>query len=145
MSKPAQIKPIALVLIGWLAAFAVIFPHGVVVCIGEPAHVELGILSSVCCDEDSRLATALAGVSTGLPDNTCTDGTHILATSWHHYSKRQLGKSFGRNVNVQSRPVRVLAATFGSLGKDVSSAPLAVSVPIPPLLLEYLSTSILIC
>ena len=145
MSKPTEIKPIALFLIGWLAAFAVIFPHGVVVCIGEPAHVELGILGSACCDEDSRLATALAGVSTGLPDDTCTDGTHVLATSWHYYSNRQPGKSSGRNVNGQSQPVRVFAATFGNLDKDVRSTRLAVASPIPPLLLEHLSTLILIC
>ena len=145
MSKPTEIRPIALFLIGWLATFAVLFPHGVVVCIGEPAHVELGIIGSACCDEDSHLATALAGVSAGLPENTCTDGDHVLATSWHHYSKREFGRSFGRNVNIHSQPVRVLAATFDNLDRDVSSARLAVAGPIPPLLLEHLSTLILIC
>jgi len=145
MSKPAEKKRIALFLIGWLVAFAVVFPNGVVVCIGELAHVELGILGSACCDEDSHLATALAGVSAGLPDNTCADGEHILATSWHHCSNRQPGRSFGRNMNVQSQPVRVFGATFDKLDKDVRSARLAVAGSIPPLLLEHLSTLILIC
>ena len=145
MSKPTEIKPIALFLIGWLATFAVLFPHGVVVCIGQPAHVELGILGSPCCDEDSHLATALAGVSAGLPDNTCADGDHVLATSWYHRSKRDLAKSFGRNVNIQSQLVRVFVATFDNLDKDVGSARLPTADPIPPLLLEHLSTFILIC
>lgn len=145
MSKPAEIKPIALLLIGWLVAFAVLFPHGVVVCVGELAHVELGILGSACCDEDSKLATTLAAVSADIPDDTCTDGDHVLATSWHHHSRRQLGKNFGRNVNVQRQPVRVFASTFDSLDKDVRSAPLPAVDPIPPLLLEHLSTFILIC
>ncbi|UCG10950.1 MAG: hypothetical protein JSU72_10240 [Deltaproteobacteria bacterium] len=145
MSKPVKIRPVAWFLGGWLAVFAVLFPQGVVVCIGEPPHVELGILGSACCDEDSHLATALAGVSAGPPNNACTDCSHILATTWHYYFNRQPGKSFGRNVNVQSQPARVFAATFDNLNKDVSSAWLAVADPIPPLLLEHLSTSILIC
>jgi hypothetical protein len=145
MSKPSEIRPIALFLICWLATFAVLFPHGVVVCIGEPAHVELGIIGSTCCDEDSRLATALAFVSAGLPDNTCTDGDHVLATSWHHPSNRDLSKSFGRSVTIQSQAVRVLPATFGNLHNESGGARHPVADPIPPLLLEHLSTLILIC
>ena len=145
MSKPNEIRAIALFLIGWLATFAVLFPHGVVVCVGQPAHVELGILGSTCCDEDSHLVTTVAGVSAGLPENTCADGDHVLATSWHHYSKREFSKNFGRSVNIQSQPVRVLAATFDNLDKDVGSARLPTADPIPPLLLEHLSTFILIC
>jgi hypothetical protein len=145
MSKPGKLKPIALLLIGWLVAFAVLFPHGVVVCVGELAHVELGILGSACCDEDSHLAKDLFAVSAGLPDNTCTDGDHVLATSWHHHSIRELGKNFGRKVDVHSQPVRGFASTFDTLDRDVDSVPLPAGDAIPPLLLEHLSTLILIC
>jgi hypothetical protein len=145
MSKPGEIKSIALILIGWLTAFAVLFPHGVVVCIGELAHVELGILGSACCDENSHLATALAGVSASLPDDPCSDGDHVLATSWHHRSGRDPGRSPGRHVDLQSQPLRASVATFGNLEKDQTNGLLAVSCPTPSLLLEHLSTSILLC
>jgi len=145
MSKPTKIKPVALFLGGWLAVFVILFPQGVVVCIGETAHVELGILGSACCHEDSHLTMALAGVSAYLPSNTCADYTHIQATSWHYRSVRQLGKSFGRNVNVRSQPVFIPAPTFESLDRNVANTVLSVAGPIPSLLLEHLSTSVLIC
>jgi len=145
MNRPGEIKSIALILIGWLVVFAVLFPHGVVICIGELAHVELGILGSACCNEDSRLATALAGMSPILPDDTCTDGDHVLATSWHYRFRRDTDKSSGRTVNLQSQPFGAPAATLGNLEKDLSSAFLVVSGPTPSLLLKHLSTSILLC
>jgi len=145
MNKHGKTKPIALILIGWLAAFAVLFPHGVVVCVGELAHVELGVLGSACCNEDSHLATALAGVSPSLPDDTCTDGDHVLATSWHYRFRRDTDKSSDRTANVQSQPLRAPAATLGSLERDLCSTRLVASAPTPSLLLEHLSTSILIC
>lgn len=145
MSKPAQIKPITLFLIGWLAVFAVLFPHGVVVCIGELAHVELAILGSACCDEDPHPAMVLAGVSAGLPDDNCTDGDHVLATSWHYRFRRDTDESSGRTVNVQSQPFRAPTATLANLEKDLSSALSVVSGPTPSLLLDHLSTSVLLC
>ena len=145
MSKPTEIRPIALFLIGWLAAFAVLFPQGVVVCVGELAHVELGILSSACCDEDSQQTAAQAGVSASLPHDTCSDGDHVLATSWHHRTRRDPGESSGWNVEIQSQPFGTPAAAFGDFEKDKGSVLLAVSCPTPSLPLEHLSTSILLC
>jgi hypothetical protein len=145
MNKTGEIKPIALFLIGWLATFAVLFPHGVVVCVGELAHVELGILGSACCDEDSHLAATLAGMSAGLPENTCTDGDHVLATSWHHRFRRDTNKSLSLIVDVQSQLFRAPATAFGGFEKDKGSAVSAISCPTLSLLLEHLSTSILIC
>jgi hypothetical protein len=145
MSKLIKTKPASWFLCGWLAVFAVLFPQGVVVCIGEPAHVELGILGSACCDEDSHLTTVPAGVSTHSPTNMCADCTHVQATSWHYRSVRKLGKGFGRNANTRGRPVGTPAATFGNLEKNGTSVRFSVADPIPPLLLKHLSTSVLIC
>ncbi len=145
MSKPAKIKPVALFLGSWLAVFAVLFPQGVVVCIGEPAHVELGILVGACCDEHSALGTIIAGVPAYLPTNTCADCTHIQATSWHYRSVRKLGNNFGRNANTRGQPVGTPAPTFDNLDRNVTSVRLSVADPIPPLLLKHLSTSVLIC
>ena len=114
MSKPGKTKSIALILIGWLAAFAVLFPHGVVVCVGELAHVELGILSTACCDEDSHQAAAQAGVSASMPDDTCSDGDHVLATSWHHRARRDPGESSSDAALIRGRRLaRALRAGFG--------------------------------
>jgi hypothetical protein len=145
MSKLVRLKLPAWFLSGWLAVFAVLFPQGVFVCIGEPAHLELEIFGGACCDGDSDLEAILISISTDLPTDTCADCHHIQVTSWLHHSSRQLGKSFDRNMNVRNQSLCIPAPTFGNLDKHISDTPLPVADPIPPLLLEHLSTSILIC
>ena len=145
MSKLSRIKAVEWFLAGGVLLFAILFPQGVFVCIDEPSHVELEILGGRCCEGDSDLTAILAGMSTYLPTNTCADCNHIQITDWHHYSNHRFGKSFGKHRNVWNQAVYVPASTFGGFRKLAIYSRLAVADPIPPLLLEHLSTSILIC
>ena len=145
MNKSFKIKPVVWFLAGWLVVFAALFQQSVVPCFGEPEHVELEILGARCCSDDPDHTLISADVSANLPANCCVDCVHIPFASWYFYSHRQFGKEFGRQINVQSQPVSPLIPISGSLDKRGTYARLAAADPIQPLLIEHLSTIILIC
>jgi hypothetical protein len=145
MSKLVKIRSLAWLFGGWLGVVAILLPQGVIVCIGEPAHVELEILGGACCDGGAGLTAVPADVVTNLPTNTCADCSHVQAASWHYYSNHLYSKRFDQEMNVRSQAVCVSASAFDGFGKPAIGYRLAVADPIPPLLLEHLSTSVLIC
>ncbi|MFQ6009165.1 MAG: hypothetical protein ACE5K8_09480 [Candidatus Zixiibacteriota bacterium] len=132
-------------LAGWLVLFAALFPQSVVVCFGEPVHVELEVLGVMSCCVDPELTSGSAGIAVDLPTGTCVDCDHARVSSSYYYSTRQISKDFGRHINVRNQPVCVLAPTFSSGDKrGIYHRPGAVYL-IQPLLIEHLSTTILIC
>ena len=145
MNKPFKIKPVVWFLAGWLVVFAALFQQSVVPCFGELEHVELEILGARCCSDDPDHTLISADVSANLPANCCVDCVHIPFASWYFYSHRQFGKEFGRQINIRNQTVCIPAPAFTSLDKHITKVRLAVADPIQPLLIEHLSTIILIC
>lgn len=119
---------------------AVLFPQGVVLCISEAAHVELEILGDGCCDGNSDLTGVSAGTVEDYSTDTGTDCSHVQVTNWHHHSNQLQGKTAG-----QQMAACALASTLGVSGEAAVRSTALLDTPIPPLLLEHLSTSILIC
>lgn len=145
MNKSFKIKPVAWFLAGWFVVFVTLFPQSVVICVGESGHAELYISAGTCCNGDPDGMASAADTSANLPTNACVDCNHIQVPSWYYSLNHPLGKVFGRHINVRNQAVCALASTFESRDeRGTYIRPRAVFL-IQPLLLEHLSTTILIC
>ena len=141
MNKPFKIKPVAWFLAGWFVVFAALLPQGVTLCFGEPEHVELEVRGVMCCCMDPQRTSS----SADLPTDPCVDCYHVEVSVWCRYSNRPAGKGFDRHISVRGRSDCAFVPSSDGVDKPSAWSRLAVTDPIPPLLLEHLSTSILIC
>ena len=140
MSKLVKIRSLAWFLGGWLGVVAILFPQGVVLCISEAAHVELEMLGDACCDKGRDHKDVSAGMVEDYSTDAGTDCSHVQVTNWHHHSNQLQGKATG-----QQMALCAVASTLGVSGESTVGSKPVLDTPIPPLLLEHLSTSILIC
>jgi len=145
MNRPFKIKPAAWFLAGWFVVFAALSPQSVALCFGEPDHVEAEVRGVVCCCMDPERTSSSTGILADLPTDPCVDCYHVEVSFLCRYSNRLTGKGFDRHMSVRGRSDCTFVPSSESADKPSAWSRLAVGDLIPPLLLEHLSTLILIC